>query len=659
MKKQFICLILITVLISGAFQNVSSRSINENSNISISSKTISFSQASLEMQDEYISINLDETSSYISTAGEPMLPVFTKKFSYPLGTKILDVICKPQKITDKIIEGKIKPAPELRTKISIGNIPESNNEFESKEIYCSTDSYPSSWYSYKITCGIENGRNSVILTIRLYPVRYSPANNIISQTEGFDLEINYDYSNVIGSSPDEYDMVIIAPRKFSRILQPLIDHKNDFGVKTFLKTTESIYRRPFFGGYEGRDDAEKVKYFIKDAIETYGIKYVLLFGGRVGQFYRWNVPVRYSNLDDWASWEESFLSDLYFADIYRYNDTSDNFEFEDWDSDGDGIFAEWYRNVSSPDDELDLCPDVYVGRLACRNFKEAKLVVEKIIDYEKNTFNKEWFKKIVLVGGDTFNDLNTSKPHYDYYEGEIETRLGADYIEPLGFNSTEIFASTESFTSSDDIINALNNGGAGFAFFSGHSNPLMFSTHPPNAELWIDFYNFEMKLLNNSEKLPVCVVGGCHSSQFDVTVFNFFTGLLKEKLKYFNETGDAYGEGGFGKVEWANRCWSWNLVVQENGGSIATIGNTGLGFGNSGPACTEFCDGWITTHFFEVYHNLTLTGNNTLGEIHTKTVMDYVEKFNVNGDRIDGKTAQQWVLLGDPSLKIGGYPPII
>jgi len=659
-KKQLICSFLIILLIASTFL-ASSSGINGNTNISISSDKILFSEATIDEEDDYIQVKIDESSNYISISGEPMLPVYTKTFTYPLGTKIFDVLCTPLDITEEAINGKIKPAPTPVTKLSLKNSPQQNYDLENQDVYCSSDAYPENWFDYKITCGIENGKNLVFLTIKIYPVRYSPQNNLIYQAKSFNIDIKYDESKAIKSTADDFDMVIIAPRKFSRILQPLVDHKNDYGVKTFLKTTESIYRRPIFGGYEGRDEAEKIKYFIKDAIETYGVEYVLLVGGRVGQLYRWHVPVRYSNIDEGSYWERNFLSDLYFADVYSYNTDTHEYEFGDWDTDGDGKFAEWYL-YEDPEDEVDMNPDVYLGRLPCRDKDEVKILVNKIIDYETNTFGKDWFKNIVIVGGDTFNTTDPNSSYYPYYEGEIETRLGADYIEPLGFNATEIFTSTGNLTSADDIINAIDEG-AGFTFFSGHANPLVWSTHPPNADgkpgevLWVDFYNFEMNLLNNQEKLPVCVVGGCHNSQFDVTVLNFITGLLREKLDFFVEPGYDYDAGGFGKAEWANRCWSWNLVRQKNGGSIASIGNTGLGYSNVGPYSIDSGDGWITVHFFEVYHNLTLEGNDTLGKVHTETVTDYIEEFNVYNDKIDAKTVQQWALLGDPSLKIGGYPP--
>ena len=178
---------------------------------------------------------------------------------------------------------------------------------------------------------------------------------------------------------DEYDLVIIAPDEFSSEIQPLVEHKNNFNVKTILKTTEEIY-----SSYEGRDSSEKIKYFIKDALETWNTKYVLLMGGRKLLSENWYVPVRYSQLDDGFGNPE-FLSDLYFADIYK-----EGGEFEDWDSNGNNIFGEWGFNG----DKLDLVPDISVGRLPCRTKDEVKTVVNKIIFYETNTFGKSWWQRI-------------------------------------------------------------------------------------------------------------------------------------------------------------------------------------------------------------------------------------------------------------------------
>ena len=70
-----------------------------------------------------------------------------------------------------------------------------------------------------------------------------------------------------------YDLIVITPEKFVKYLIPLVEHKNSHDIKTKLVTLEDIYIQEF---WNGRDDAEKIKYFIKDAMENWNIKYVLL-----------------------------------------------------------------------------------------------------------------------------------------------------------------------------------------------------------------------------------------------------------------------------------------------------------------------------------------------------------------------------------------------
>ena len=160
--------------------------------------------------------------------------------------------------------------------------------------------------------------------------------------------------------PDVYDMVIITPEKFETQLQALVDHKNAMGIETTVKTVEDIYSE-----YSGRDDPEDIKLFIKDAIEDWGVDYVLLFGGRKGQSLDWDLPERVTNNDD--GWEGGYSSDLYYSDIYKLegNETV----FDDWDSNGNDIFAEWTPFVGGKD-YMDFYPDVHIGRIPLRYSSE-------------------------------------------------------------------------------------------------------------------------------------------------------------------------------------------------------------------------------------------------------------------------------------------------
>jgi hypothetical protein len=62
------------------------------------------------------------------------------------------------------------------------------------------------------------------------------------------------------------------------------------------------------------------------------------------------------------------------------------------------------------------------------------------------------------------------------------------------------------------------------------------------------------------------------------------------------------------------------------------------------------------------FYEYGVNGTDILGETWGKTIAGYLNKYPIDWETpaawdyaIDAKTVQQWVLFGDPSLKIGGY----
>jgi hypothetical protein len=414
----------------------------------------------------------------------------------------------------------------------------------------------------------------------------------------------------------------------------LIVHKNSYNVQTFLKTTEEIY-----GNYDGRDKPEQIKYFIKDALEEYNIKYVLLVGGRKGQFFSWHVPIRYSNVDDGYT-HKQFVSDLYYADIYKEND-----EFEDWDSNGNGLFAEWSSDSNSPDDIIDLKPDVVVGRLPCRNKGEVTAIVEKIIDYENNAYGQSWFNNILLIGGDTNPGVGEPFP----YEGEVACDWILQYLN--GFNATKLYTSDSTLTGENDFIPAFNNGN-GLIYYAGHGLQYKMGTHAPNDNEFIFFINNKcIPQLNNEDMYPVMVVGCCLTTEFDVSILNFLT-IFKNLRKhhYFNNY----------RHECIYECISWNMVKKNDGGSIAHIGSSSTTWGATGDhnndnipdSVQNGLTAGLCNEFFRIFGE---DGKRVLGEIFGDTLTNIIEDNSAAQNRVQSKCVQEFMLIGDPSLKIGGH----
>ncbi len=589
--------------------------------------SINFSPPKIKENQEYTLIESD--MAYLMNEDFPILPYKTEVMTFPFGTKIENVEVTTSEIHTMQLDRKIQPAPKPISH----NMENADTKITEGTVYQSTELYPLDWISYNIGAGRDSDGHNIFLSIQAFPCRYIPASNELMYTNKMEIKVTYEPSEKPLLQNDVYDLLIVAPSEFSDALQPLVNHKETYGVATKLVTLSEIYGGTYFT-VNGRDDAEKVKYFIKDAVEQWGIKYVLLVGGRHGgvKEFKWWCPVRYSYLDV-NDGDKFFLSDLYFSDIYKYDDG--NIVFEDWDSNGNGIFGEWRFGGK---DVLDWYPDVYVGRLACRNKFEVDIMVEKIITYETTAYGESWSKKYVGIGGDSFAGDQ-------YYDGELAVLAAADYLKDVGFEISTLFTSDNTLTEGKDIIDAVSEG-CGFLDFEGHGNPMSWATHPPLDEsVWIGIDEAQFMLFKNKDMYPICLIGGCSNSKFDISLLN---------LLDFENLSAIINHASFGP-----ECFSWWLTRKIDGGAIATIGCTSYGpartgdaNGNGIPDCIEYYGYRIDIEFFRLY---TEEEKDILGETHGAAISYYLTEFPMT-DKKDGKTIEEWCLLGDPSLKIGGYP---
>jgi hypothetical protein len=780
---------------------------------------------------EYIMLELEGSSTYLSTAGHPRLPEIIQVVELPFGSAGISVLLTPQDITTQQIDKQIEPAAALLPLTAEYQSIAASATMKDESIYAMTTPYPTTWYTTRTSVGLNKDNQHVtFLAIHYYPIRYTPATGTLQIAQNADVEITYTpLEKTPFPTTSSFDLVIIAPTAFESALQPLVDHKNNHGVRTYLKTTEDIY-----DGYIGFDKPEQIKNFIKDAIESQGITAVMLVGGVKNMFMSkprddanqgskgWWVPVRYTNLYDNPKFplaaetvhDPGVLSDLYYADIYEAGGA-----FSSWDPNNDHVFSAWNMPGVEDDPALDLSPDIAIGRLACTSVSEVQVVVNKIITYETTTYGAEWFKKMIVVSGDgfldqedlnilwdtkslptgiytihdqgsnpsaqygpietinvtvdktkettlTFNHDDNLRIHsypglpmaeictvtegnvlgntdftytpgeseaycnefyfwanmsyvngvltirgksYDpvpygnlssihvwitnsadkivfedwrnntemYYEGEYTVgerallgRGGGLYYMPSEFERDILWASNGKYTGSESIINAWDEG-AGFIFCSGHGSPNTWGDQYPgipgnrkygsvgslsvtNLKPWAPFVTtpvFPIDTINNGQKLPIAVIGGCHNSEFNVSVIYCLLDVMHILPKIGSSLPNMYMWTYGAPVP---ECFSWRLVRNPNGGAIASIGNTGLGYGMPGIACTTGGgDSWVTIEIFRQYGAL---GIDNLGLAHQQVLSTYVNTFDMS-DMEAGhvKSVQQWALLGDPTLKIGGY----
>ncbi len=396
-----------------------------------------------------------------------------------------------------------------------------------------------------------------------------------------------------------YDFIILTPINFSNELQPLLEHKENHGIFTKIITLDDIYNSNYFSAY-GRDDAEKIKYFIKYALDNWDIKYVLL----MGDIY--HIPMRKSYATG-SLWSFDFIrTDLYYADIYDQNQT-----FCSWDSNNNNIFGEFTwdveHNKTEYIDDVDLNMDVGIGRLPVSNTCEVKTIVNKIIQYETPSSDKEWFNRLILMGGDTFPDI-------DGCEGEIVTNYIANHMSD--FEPIKLWMTLGTFN--PRMINKEISKGAGFVSYSGHGNWWGIATKRENkthfGTYYITPYIFGLK---NNNKLPVMFFDCCLTADLDFTLFNL-------------------------KIP----CFAWAIVKKPSGGAIATIGFTESPYGGlvgdplGGGSCR------MNANFFDTYEPGII-----LSDMFMNAQQSYLDDL-----WRDCLTLEQCILIGDPTLKVGGYP---
>ena len=582
MKKLLLLLVVGSLLISGI--GSADLSIEKNRMEKI---MLSFSKLSVKENGDYVTIELEGANSALMKKDYYIVPTCVETFTFPFGTKIKSIRCIPKNIHRQTITKELMVAPQP---LPIGQTSlNKGNQMATNPIVIDT------WYEYGIGTGIYRNERTVFVKVQVFPVQYHPSKNTIEWAENIEIEIKYKEPEEIQTFNSKYPFIILAPSDYSNELKNLVERKNNRGISTKLVTLDEIYDGYYFP-VEGRDNPEKIKHFIKNAIEEWGTSFVLLVGGSEA------FPVREVNT------VYTFVSDLYYADIY--NGTGG---FCSWDSNGNNKFGEYGK------DGVDLYPDVYLGRLACVNKNEVTTCVNKIINYETNkAYEQEWFTNLVVCGGDTLAPPLYSHSKMD--EGEVVNQAIIDIM--AGFTPNKIWASNGRLSGDDpsgveEINNALN-AGCGFVDLSGEGNTFGWATHPHNdSNTWLPtpspggYYKSNVPNLTNGDRLPIIVIGACKTHKFE-------------------EDSD---------------CFGWAFLKNPNGGGIASFGTTTYAVDDY-----DMAPNTLTSKFevsmFKAYKQ---EGAITIGEMWSKAIINYIYP---EMDRWDFLTVEEWQPFGDPSLAI-------
>ena len=616
-----ICLLFFSATISQGL--ISSKYVDEPESINLE-KQISINKPELSLTSfNETSISIPYVDNYLIKPGLPKIPILKETYMLPMNAKIQHTTCTPKEIIYLNIEQPLENIPNFQ---AIGG----NNILTNKGTDISQlVSYPNKWFSIQTGAGItSSGEHVIYLTITIYPIQYHPSKNMISYSTDFDVNIEYistKSNNNTNTFEENHELVIITPEQYVQTLDSFVNHKEEYNLNPLVKTTEDIKIQ-----FQGRDEQEKIKFFIKHAIESYNTQYVLLIGDIT------QLPIRTTDAYPWGSYHGSgLLTDLYYSDVY-----DESYSFSSWDTNNNNVFGEVTFDSFPPSpeniiDEVDLYPDVHIGRIPCTTIDELTILLSKIITYEEITSYQNWFNNIILAGGDTF-PLSKGSP-LNVFEGEItNTKVGQQLP---GFEQTILWTSEKTLNAR--TFNQAISKGAGFVSYAGHGFEHGWGTYRPNAILdgnLIAYFTPFINRLTNEHRLPIIFFDACLTAKLDfnisdLTAYYGLKGHLISRLLGFDNSDTYYPS------------FAWAMMKKDGGGAIATIGATRPAYTYVDKDGVYAGAGFLDVRFFHAYEE-----GITVGEMLSQAQIEYQ---NYVGK--DMFTIEEYILLGDPSLKVGGF----
>jgi hypothetical protein len=276
--------------------------------------------------------------------------------------------------------------------------------------------------------------------------------------------------------PGDYEYVIVlGDGDLEPALEPLADWKTRKGVPSRIVLMTWID-----GAYPGVDAAERLRNFIEDANATWGAMWFLLAGDT-----QW-VPTRHAYAMTCEAGghpeEDNIACDMYFSDLDG-----------DWNANGNAVYGEL-------SDDVDLCPDVFVGRAPIRNAEDAEAFVDKILDYERTPLN-DYELDMVMAAEVLWDDPFTDS-------GIALDRIDSESVPPRYDPITKLYETLGN--ESAQSVRAALNAGTGHFLHSGHA--------------WTDamgcgegmLYRWDVPNLTNDGREPVIYSIGCWPAAFDL-----------------------------------------------------------------------------------------------------------------------------------------------
>ncbi len=418
-----------------------------------------------------------------------------------------------------------------------------------------------------------------------------------------------------GDAPlDMVEYLIITSDTLAPHFQSLADHRASHNaLTTGVLTTSEIYAAyPGDRPSGGTDNQTRIRNCIIDYVQNHGTLYVVL-GGDDGI-----VPDRDTYVTCGSYSESDMPTDLYYSGLDGT-----------WDGDADGTYGE-----AQQDTDVDLAPDVIVGRIPVASTTDADAYINKLIAYETGPTASAVAMKMLQCGHKLWNRYSAGDSGYPSdaefqdrvpYGGSVSdaeiwmVRNYRVYIEPYWVPTThgELYDTASTWDSTpkrgdyaespSHLVDRFNEGWA----------HVMYDTHGGSGIWAAEGGNFGKSQASSLTGIQgIIQTGACLTGHFDGTT----------------SLSEAFIRNG-------------------NGGALVYLGCSRYGWGS--PGSTYGGTSWRYMRSF--YSQVFEEGHSDAGEAFMLSKVDLASSSTWNG-------STRWVQFGlnyqgDPAVHIYGLMP--
>ncbi len=543
---------------------------------------------------------------HIDQVGAPMLPVKYIRLSVPYNATNITV--KPLCSWTPATENKREyPAPVPLT--TNDTITEPELVIDSA-IYM-TDAYWPPAAAELVGEGFYMGENHIV-TVAVYPMLYNPVQNKMHNYTQVRVKVSYDLGGTPANmlvrydsrlrqqeqqqakslvdnpqlveahampastvhhmmmlqNPDTtnwpvpgYEYMVITTRELAPAFKRLIALKQQKGYRAGVVCVEDIVTDSLVQNGDEcmlpdstysyiNDDAGKIRQYLREN-RYYGTKFVLLAGKSVPFRYGWNAIVLKSD-----SYTTEVPTDLYFSDLNT-----------NWNKDNDNLYGEKHQYGDTLlYAKFDFDPDLYIGRLMCKNEREIESYSKKLLCYE-------------LYPGHGNFDYLTKAFYFQHKQMKGEANVVHSSLKNVIADSTLINENRAmEYPKGKDIIDILNNDPHGFISLHTHGNP---------GHMTTSYNNYNGRVVKYCiQALDTQNVMEPHSWQFQEEIGNGLDNLLnitKPNVLYTIACDvtpfDVYAEKSYSPPYVYNTIMNFgeSFTLGNDYGGVAFLGNTRSG----------------------------------------------------------------------------------